>query len=343
MEGFSLPHQRSDRVVLEANLDYWDASRLPRLQRIIFENTLEQQDAVELVKTREGRVDVVTGLRPLDTLRVAQSPFAMVVKDRGSPMTVFGMFNMRKAGSPWHDIRLRRAVNLAINRADFIRYATKGNGVVLPALLPPSAFGYDPNLPPYPFDPTQARQLLREAGYSTGLAVTLIAPRTLEVQATVVSKMLQQAGFAVELQVLDTDTYHQKTFLSHLDQPAKQQPWDIALTSTNVNRGPLMRTYNWYALDGVYDWVMEAPTLRQLYARVLSTVDPEQQQHWMRQMERHIRDQAYFLFLYNPIRLYAVNKAVQLVPYAGIALILHKTAVTEQHWSVRKQKATGHK
>jgi hypothetical protein len=55
-------------------------------------------------------------------------------------------------------------------------------------------------------------------------------------------------------------------------------------------------------------------------------------------MERHTRDQAYFLFLYNPIQLYAVNKAVAFVPYVNI-LHLAETAVTEQHWSVRTQKA----
>ena len=55
-----LPNKRSDRIVLEANPDYWDPTRLPRLQRIVFDNTLAQQDAVELVKTGEGRVDLVT-------------------------------------------------------------------------------------------------------------------------------------------------------------------------------------------------------------------------------------------------------------------------------------------
>jgi ABC-type transport system substrate-binding protein len=108
---------------LEANLEYWDASRFPRLQRIIFDNTLGQKEAVEQVKTAEGRIDLVTDLSPLETLRVAESPMAQVVKHRGSITTVFGFFNMRKAGSPWHDVRLRQAANYAINRDDLIRYA----------------------------------------------------------------------------------------------------------------------------------------------------------------------------------------------------------------------------
>jgi peptide/nickel transport system substrate-binding protein len=337
VEGFSLPDKRSDRVVLEANPEYWDKRRLPRLQRIIFDNTLSQKEAVELVKTTEGHVDLVSELNPLDTLRVAQSPFAKVVKNRGNLGFVFGQFNMRKADSPWRDVRLRQAVNFAINREDLIRYATKGNGVIVPALLAVNAFGYDPDLAPYAFAPGKTRALLREAGYPDGLGVTLIASPHLEVQATVVGKMLEQAGFTVERQMLEPAVYNRKTRLPDLDQPAEHQGWDIALTSwpDSVNFPPL-RPYHEFALGGFQDWVMEEPELQRLYAQVLRTVDREQQQALLRQMERHTHNQAYFLFLYNPIKLYAVNKAVDFVPYFSTTLNLAETSVTEQHWSVRK-------
>lgn len=340
MEGFSTPEKRSDRVVLEANLDYWEPSRFPRLKRIVFDNTLGQKEAVELVKMEEGRVDVVSNLSPLDTLRVAQSPFAMVVKNRGSLMTVFGQFNLRKTRSPWQDIRLRQAVNLAVNRDDLIHYAAKGNGEIIPALLPVQSFGYDPNLAPYPFDPIKARQLLHDAGHPDGLLVRLIAPEGLQVQAIVVSKMLEQVGFQTDLQVLDPVIYNRKMNLSELDQPAEQQTWDIALTAgSDLNKFPVFNPYHEVALEGPYDWIGEEPALRGLYEQVLRTLDWDHQQRLIRQMERYTHEQAYFLFLYNPIQLYAVNKAVAFVPYMTTRLILTETAVTEQHWSVRKQKA----
>ncbi len=309
MEGVSTPTQRSDRVVLEANTEYWNPTRFPRLQRIIFDNTLSQKEALELIKTGEGRVDLVTELRPLETLQVVESPFATVVKNRGALTRVFGMFNIRKAGSPWREVRLRQAVNYAINREDLIRYATKGNGVIIPALVPVQGFGYDPNLAPYPFDPGQARRLLPEAGYAEGLGVTLLASEDLQVQATVASKMLEQVGFRVDLQVLDATAYNRKTFLSDLEQPPNQQTWDIALIARNEAANfPLLQTYTDLALDGGWNWGIEDPELQRLQAQGLRTLDRAQQQAVIRQMERHIHDQAYFLFLYNPIQLYAVNK-----------------------------------
>ena len=88
--------------------------------------------------------------------------------------------------------------------------------------------------------------------------------------------------------------------------------------------------------DGAVDWVSEAPELHQLYKQVLGTVDRDRQQDLIRQMERHTAEHAYFLFLYSPIGLYAVNKAVQFVPHVTGILNLTETWVTEERWSVRQ-------
>jgi peptide/nickel transport system substrate-binding protein len=336
------PTLRSDRVVLEANLEYWNPERFPRLQRIIYDNTLSPKEALELIKHTEGRVDLLTGLSPLETLRVAESPFAKVVKDRGFLVTVSGLFNIRKAGSPWRDLRVRQAVNVAINRDDLIQYAVKGNGIIVPALLPPTSFGYNPDLKPYAFDPGTARALLRDAGYPDGLAVTLIAPSTMKERAMVVSKMLEQVGLTVHLTLLDSTVFLQKTELAQLDRPADEQTWDIALVATgDILNFPVYYPYYHFALDGPVDWVDEEPELHQLYEQVLGTIDRDKQQAFLRQIERHTQEHAYFLFLYSPIGLYAVNKAVQFVPHVTGILNLGETSVMDEHWSVRKQKAPG--
>jgi ABC-type transport system substrate-binding protein len=145
----------------------------------------------------------------------------------------------------------------------------------------------------------------------------------------------------VELQMLDAASYTAKTNLGHLDQPPEQQRWDIALWSrVNTSGSTAVAFYSTVALDGANDWVGEAPELQQLYEQAVSAVDGEQQQRFIRQMERHTHDQAYFLFLYHPIALYAVNKAVEFVPHVTTLLDLTDVSVTQQHWSVRQQGAS---
>jgi ABC-type transport system substrate-binding protein len=285
------------------------------------------------------RLRLVTEVSPLDTLSLAKSPFATVVKHRATLSSFFGQFNMRKAASPWRDVRLRQAVNLAINRDDLVKYAAKGNGWVVPFLLPVRSVGYDPELGPYPFDPKRARQLLREAGYPNGLAIRLLAEDRWKIQATVVSKMLEQAGFTVDPEIVDATTFPRRVYLAHLDQPADKQGWDIALTSWQdpINL-PLFEYYNTFVLDGASDWVEEQPEARRLYAEVMGTPDPDKQRTLMWQLERHTRDQAYFLFLYNPIILYATNRSVLFDPVATTLLLLKGAAVTDSHWSVCARK-----
>jgi ABC-type transport system substrate-binding protein len=95
-----------------------------------------------------------------------------VVKVRESWVSVFAVMNMRKADSSWRDVRVRQAANFAINREDLIRYATKGNGVIIPALLPAQGFDYNPDLTPLPF---RSRQCAPPAAgprlYADGLAM----------------------------------------------------------------------------------------------------------------------------------------------------------------------------
>jgi peptide/nickel transport system substrate-binding protein len=307
------------------------------VKRIVFDNTLSQKEAVELLKTGDSRVDLVTELSPLETLRVAQSPAAVVLKNRGLLRTFFGMFNMRKPGSPWLDLRLRQAANLAVNRTDLVQFAARGNGVVIPALIPAKDFGFDRTLTPYPFDPAKARALLRDAGHPDGMSMALIASNELEVQATVIGKMLEQVGFKVERQMLDPETINKKTFFPELDQPAAAQAWDVALfTWEDPYWFPAHELYHYFALNGPYDWVIEKPELQQLWEQALGTVDRERQQALLQQMERHTRDQAYFLFLYNPIQLFAVNKEVEFLPHPAGYLDLVTFSVTDRHWSLRK-------
>jgi peptide/nickel transport system substrate-binding protein len=348
--GQSQPNRQTEQIVLEAYPGYWDATRYPQVQRLVFDHTLTPKEAQERVMTSEGQVDLFVDMRPIDTLRVAQSPLAKVVKERSSLTTVLGFFNTRKANSPWHEVRLRQAANYAINREDFLRYAAKGNGMLVPALLPPGTMDFDATLPPYSFDPTAAQRLLREAGPAEGLALTLIAPEELEVQATVVSKMLEHVGVTVLQRLLNRGDFYKATnhwyfvSLQKQQQPAPWPTWDIALMDARMARGqhsPLILYYE-YVFSGSYDWVDETPALRQFLMQLRSTSDPVQQQAITAQMERHIRDQASFLFLYAPLQLYAVNKEVNFEPHPSGLLFLPTTSVTDQHWSVRQQTTTMH-
>jgi ABC-type transport system substrate-binding protein len=94
----------TDRLVLEAFEDYWDP-RYPKVERVIFDNTLigDRKEAMRLCEEEEGAVDIVSHIRALDTLKVAESPFAKVVKSR-DVTRLGGFINQRKRDNKWRDI-----------------------------------------------------------------------------------------------------------------------------------------------------------------------------------------------------------------------------------------------
>src|SRR5262249_16867431 len=145
----------------------------------------------------------------------------------------------------------------------------------------------------------------------------------------------------VDLQLLDADTYNRQTHFAALDQPPECQPWDIAMRDqSDLFNFLTLELYGTSMRGGIFNWCSEQPELRQFYEQALGTLDRERQHGLVRQMEWYTHDdQASFLFLYNPIELYAVNKAVEFVPHVNGMLSLVDLSVTDEHWSVRKQGA----
>jgi peptide/nickel transport system substrate-binding protein len=116
-----------DLLVLEAYEHYWDP-RYPKVQRVVFDNTLlgNRKEAMRLCGDQEGSVDIINRIRPLDTLKLAGSKYAKVLKNR-DVAALRGIFNQRKTGSKWQDLRVRKAINYAINREELWKYSAKGN------------------------------------------------------------------------------------------------------------------------------------------------------------------------------------------------------------------------
>lgn len=84
---------------------------------------------------------------------------------------IYGAINTTRG--PLRDVRVRQAINYAVDRKMILRRLMGGRGVLAAGVIPPSLDGYDPALAPFPYDSARARQLLREAGYPNGMDLEL--------------------------------------------------------------------------------------------------------------------------------------------------------------------------
>ncbi len=331
----------SERLILEAYEDYWDP-QYPKVERVIFDNTLigDRKESMRLCREEEGAVDIVSYIRPLDTLKVAMSPFAKVVKSKD--VTVLrGSLNQRKKDSKWKDIRLRQALNYAVNRKELWKYGAKANAYNLEGFpIPPGAYGYNPDLAPYTYDTDRARSLLSAAGYPEGFEVKIITTEGWKLEAQIIKRMLERIGLKVRFHVFTYPEYLRKMYMPILDKPPEEQDWDISILHIGDwfgHTGATFLTFN-YLEESDWRWIEYDPVYEKMWKDMARTVDTKAQEEKIRKMVQYLHDGAYSLNIYSPLSLYAVNKGVNFVPQKYQWLRLMETSVNDKHWSVRKGK-----
>lgn len=328
----------SDRIVLEANANYWD-KRYPKVKTVIFDNTLiaDLEKAVGLCRDKEGIVDIVNFIRPIDTLKIAESPFAKVVKSKDF-CQLHSAINQRRTGSKWRDIRLRKALSHAINREELWQFGAKGNAYNLGGHIPPGARGHNPDLKLYTYDTDKARALLKEAGYPNGFEMTLIAPFAQELEARVMKSMYERIGLKVKLKAYSWPEWVYKV-LTFSEKKAQEEDWDVSVCYNNDWAGHSGAAHLVFPyLEGSdVRWIEYDQKFEKMWHAMARTFDEKQQDEKMRQIEAYIYEKAFAVFIYSPLSLYAVNKEINFVPQKGQRLEMKETSVTDNHWSVRSE------
>jgi peptide/nickel transport system substrate-binding protein/oligopeptide transport system substrate-binding protein len=118
---------------------------------------------------------------------------------RAALRALYVAINTRRG--PLKDVRVRRALNLAVDAGTMLRTIMAGRGVRAAGAIPPGIEGYDSSRAPYPHDPAAARALLAEAGYPNGLTLKLWRTQRSELAriAQSIQQSLAEAGITVEI------------------------------------------------------------------------------------------------------------------------------------------------
>ena len=137
--------------------------------------------------------------------------------------------------------------------------------------------------------------------------------------------------------MLSTPAFYQKIYTPALDKPAEEQEWDLhtfALHDFFGHTGFAFLPWN-YIDESDVRWIEYDSIYEEMWNDMVSTMDRADQEEKIRQMVKYLYENAYALFIYAPISLYAVNECVDFVPYKHSFLNLKEAEVSEDHWSVR--------
>lgn len=127
------------------------------------------------------------------------------------PHIAISYIALNESVAPLNDARVRRALQLALDRQTLLDAVYSGRGTLENGILPHGLFGFNPALPEIPFDPGEARRLLAEAGYEDGfdLEITLSAASTKLQKALMAAAadMWTAVGVRTRLSVLADDDF----------------------------------------------------------------------------------------------------------------------------------------
>ncbi|MCA0029274.1 ABC transporter substrate-binding protein [Mesorhizobium sp. B263B2A] len=155
---FQLVDYQQDAVIrYKANPDYWRGR--PRIDDLIFAITTDA--SVRLEKLRAGECDVMPYPNPADLAAIKTAPGIKVMQQEGLNTGYLAFNTLQK---PFNDPRVRKAIDMAIDRKALVDVIFRGTGEIARNPLPPTSWAYDKTTPDPVFDPDAARQALTDAG-----------------------------------------------------------------------------------------------------------------------------------------------------------------------------------
>jgi len=293
------------QVSMEANPHYWAGA--PALSQLIVKPVPDS--ATALASLQSGELDMVTGLVGSDVKPLVGASGIKIVSVPG--IRVYFVDIDTETAGPLTDVRVRQALNYAIDVNALVQVVLSGYGQRIATLFPSNAFGYSSKVSPFPYDPAKAKQLLAEAGYPHGFSTAMSANATNATLLQAIAGQLANVGVNVSQKTYAVQTFTELDYVNH----------GSALGPTYV-----VNNSGW-SMDG-YSYLQSyiRPTSRssrwnnaqatQLVTSEQTSVNPATRQNAFDGLQSLMVEQAPFIFLYVSDLVLPMSTQVNFKPNA---------------------------
>lgn len=196
--------QRRRRAHAVANPHRWRPAQFGRLEWVELPDAAVRTQALLSLDVDIAPIEI----EEMD--RLVARGYPVVTRPSMSVMSI-AFITERATPGPLQDVRVRRALNYAVDKEALARVLLRGFGLPASQPGPAIAFGHDADLAPYPYDPARARQLLAEAGYPDGFAISAeVQPNAFPADGLIyqaATHYLRQVGVEVTLRTITFPQY----------------------------------------------------------------------------------------------------------------------------------------
>jgi peptide/nickel transport system substrate-binding protein len=309
------------RVVLQANPAWWD-KREGNVTEIIY--TPVRSDATRVAALLAGDVDMVTDLPTQDVPRLRSDP-KLKVLDGHEVRTIFiGMdqhsnelkYSDVKGKNPFKDIRVRRALNMSVDREAIRRVTMRGLALPAAIMVAPGVHGHTPDIDKaMSQDVDGAKKLLAEAGYPSGFTFQLDCPNNRYVNDEEICQALvgmwARVGVKVKLLAQPMSTFIAK--IQNFDHDAYMLGWGVVNFDANYTLFSLVHTKTTGAAGSFNLGRISDPKLDAIISSINTETDAKKRDAMLREALVATRDQHYYVPLHHQLRPWAMKRNVTAV------------------------------
>lgn len=181
-------YNKDAQIRYARHADYWDAGNI-HIDNLVF--AITKDSAVRAQKVAAGECHVSAYPKTAE-IEAARRDGKVTILDKPGFNVGYLGYNVKHA--PLSDLRVRQALDMAINREAIINAVYQGAGTEAANPMPPTQWSYNDSLKNAPYDPEKAKQLLAEAGVKEGTEITLWAmpvQRPYNPNAKLMAEMIQ--------------------------------------------------------------------------------------------------------------------------------------------------------
>ncbi|PYN45143.1 MAG: hypothetical protein DME00_23140 [Candidatus Rokuibacteriota bacterium] len=310
--------KRDERLVLERNPDYWQGPA--DVSRVTFRFIPEF--SARMAALLSGEIDIMKDVPPHAVETIEKSGRATLRATVSSRINYLALVNLKPG--PMQDLRVRRAMNHAVDVDELIKQVLKGRASRMCGPLAPANVDYAP-AECYKYDPARAQALFKDAGVDPAkLQLTLDTPSgryPLDKDVSLaIAAQLQRLGIKANVVVNEWGT--------HLDKIKNRNTGDMFFLGWGPALYGQAMMHPLFLADQTYSSYGNNKTIDDKIARAQTLLEPKARADAYAELQRLIRDEAPWVFLWQQHDLYGVTSQIEWTPRADEKVWMYEAKVT---------------
>ena len=284
-----------DAIVLAKNERYWGGVPKSDTLRI----RIIPEPLTQAAEYEAGQLSVVEV--PIGETRRWEQNHGEELQRRPALQDLYVAINTTRG--PLKDVRVRRALNHAVDVGTLLKTVMADRGVPAAGSLPPGIAGYDSTRAPYAYDPAKAKQLLAEAGYPNGFAIKLWRTQRAELARLAQSIQQNLAEVGIRAEIVERDASSARAAVRNGEADLFLTDWWADYPDPENFNYPLFYSRN-KGPGGNYAFLSDA-SLDSMILRARATPDEAEKARLARDIDARAHELAPWIFLWFPVAVWA--------------------------------------